>query len=97
MKPTEKAEVIRRIFVCYVYNLFVYVLTAQGCTYSKQNTVNMSVCIVHFHRKKLKDIIRIWLLKSGITIIMLCKDDLELGHPVPFFIFESPPIESELL
>ena len=27
MKPTEKA-VIRKIFVCYVYNLFVYVLTA---------------------------------------------------------------------
>ena len=29
--PTEKA-VIRKIFVCYVYNLFVYVLTAYGCT-----------------------------------------------------------------
>ena len=29
--PTEKA-VIHKIFVCYVYNLFVYVLTAYGCT-----------------------------------------------------------------
>ena len=29
--PTEKA-VIRKIFVCYVSNLFVYVLTAYGCT-----------------------------------------------------------------
>ena len=29
--PTEKA-VIRKIFVWYVYNFFVYVLTAYGCT-----------------------------------------------------------------
>ena len=31
MIPTEKA-VILKIFVCYVYNLFVYVLTAYSCT-----------------------------------------------------------------
>ena len=29
--PTEKA-VIGKSFVCYVYILFVYVLTATGCT-----------------------------------------------------------------
>ena len=30
-KPTEKA-VFCKVFVCFVYNLFVYVLTAYGCT-----------------------------------------------------------------
>ena len=72
MIPTEKA-VIRKIFVCYVYNLLVYVLTAYGCTLQ---------CT--------KDIIILWILKCGITMLVLKKDDIEfvtefpclLGHPV---------------
>jgi len=44
--PTEKA-VICKIFVCYVYNLFVYVLTAYGCTYNYTCRVNLSVFIVN--------------------------------------------------
>ena len=55
MIPTEKTEkaVIRKIFVCYVYNLFVYVLTAYTVVLSKTrklqytNRVNLSVFTVH--------------------------------------------------
>ena len=47
MIPTEKA-VLRKIFVCYVYNLFVYVLTAYGCTY--KITVYKQRKLVRFHR-----------------------------------------------
>ena len=52
MIPTEKA-VICNSFVCYVHNLLVYVLTANGCTISKTrklqytNRVNLSVFTVH--------------------------------------------------
>ena len=49
--PTEKV-VIRKIFVCYVYNLFVYVLTATVVLSKTRklqytNRVNLSVFTVH--------------------------------------------------
>ena len=34
--PSKKA-VIRKSFVCYVHILFVYVLTAYGCTVKQEN------------------------------------------------------------
>ena len=49
--PTEK-PVIRKIFVCYVYNLFVYVFTAHAYLVKQNkkqytNRVNLSVFTVH--------------------------------------------------
>ena len=49
--PTEKA-VIRKIFVCFVYNLFVYVLTDTGVLSKTRKLrftkrVNLSVFTVH--------------------------------------------------
>ena len=53
--PTEKT-VIRKIFVCFVYNLLVYVLTAYAVVLSKTrklqftNTVNLSVFTVNISK-----------------------------------------------
>ena len=89
--PTEKA-VIRKIFVCYVYNLYVYVLTAYCCTYILYtNRVNLSslfILLIHyrpiftaiycFHKINL-----LWLLKLGITMLNHNKDEIEFVTEFP--------------
>ena len=75
--PTEKA-VICKSFVCYVHIMFVYVLTAYGCTIS-----NLSLNSHGFSRKichlKLdpKDLFNIW--SSVSTCLLFLKKDLELS------------------
>ena len=81
--PTEKA-VIWKSFVCYFYILFVYVLTATGCTDTSFQSFTL------FIKSTLADIIILWLLKLGITMLIHNKDDIKfvtefpcfLGHPV---------------
>ena len=54
--PTEKA-VLRKIFVCYVYHLFVYVFTAYGygCTYKITEYKHSK--LVRLHSSSCRDII----------------------------------------
>ena len=53
--PIEKAVICKR-FVCYVYNLFVYVLTAYGCKTKKITEYKQSK-LVRLHCTSCGDII----------------------------------------
>ena len=56
----------------------------------KRDYRHIIAAIYRFHKINSADIIRLWLFKSGITILILNKDDLEfvtefsclLGHPL---------------
>ena len=97
MIPTETA-VICKIFVCHLYNLFVYVwfdciVHIRKLKYT--NRVNFSVLTVllaemthlyshlPFSKKALADITILCLLESGITLLILNKDDIEFVTEFP--------------
>ena len=100
--PSKKA-VIRKIFIFYVYNLFVYVLTVYGCTCKTRENCNNCLSSLFILQtaetlqshltvviNKRQHTIILQLVKSGISMLILNKDDLEfitefpclLGHPV---------------
>ena len=108
---TEKA-LIRMNLVCYVYNFFVFVVLSKKrkitvCKQSKLVFLHCLSCgdnthiftaIYPFNKINSTDIIILWLLKSGITMLIHKKDDIEfvtkfpclLGHPVSYWIISQP-------
>ena len=107
MVPTEKA-LIRKIFVCYDYNLFVYVLTAYGCiqtVYKQSKLVRLyfssckGVIDTSFQsftlsiKKTLAKIKILWLLKLGITMLIHSKGDIVFVTEFPCLLWKAKCID----